>query len=121
MSQIAGLSLITSRITAEGVSLRFVAAPSCGYFDGHFPGEPVLPGIAQLDLALQAARQLIGPDVALGGLRGLRLRLPIHPDDEFEVSLVRTVASHIVRLEIRVAEGVATAGVLLLATPLVKS
>ena len=114
VSEVDGLQLIESRITPAVVRLRFVIASRSPYFDGHFPGEPLLPGVAQLGLALRAARLLGDARLALVGLRGLRWRYPIRPEREFEVSVTRPTAMDAFRFEIRVAEGVATAGTLLM-------
>ena len=114
VSQVDGLKLIESRIAANVVHLRFIVGSRSPYFEGHFPGEPLLPGVAQLGLALHAAQLLGDGELALTGLRGLRLRHPIRPEKEFEVSVTRS-APDAFRFEIRVAEGVATVGTLLIA------
>lgn len=43
--------------SANTVSLQIQIAPESPYFDGHFPGAPVLPGVAQLDWVALFARE----------------------------------------------------------------
>jgi 3-hydroxymyristoyl/3-hydroxydecanoyl-(acyl carrier protein) dehydratase len=44
------------RDTAQA-TLRFTPAPTLPVFDGHFPGAPILPGVAQLDWAINWGRE----------------------------------------------------------------
>jgi len=50
------------------------------YFAGHFPGRPILPGVAQLALL---ERHL---GCRLSGVRSLRFRRPVAPDEEIAVA-----------------------------------
>jgi 3-hydroxymyristoyl/3-hydroxydecanoyl-(acyl carrier protein) dehydratase len=43
--------------SANAVSLQIQIAPESPYFDGHFPGAPILPGVAQLDWVALFARE----------------------------------------------------------------
>lgn len=55
------------------------------YFDGHFPGRPILPGVVELMLALEAlARQAQRP-VALRGIAFARLRQLVVPGDVLDL------------------------------------
>jgi len=110
LSRIAGLELLSSEVSSDAVRLRYKLSAESPYFEGHFPAEPLFPGVAQLGLVLNAARLLGGP-FALAGLRGVRFRRLLRPGDECEVSLARVEPASL-RFEVRSAEGVAAAGVL---------
>lgn len=43
--------------SANAVSLQIQIAPESPYFEGHFPGAPILPGVAQLDWVALFARE----------------------------------------------------------------
>ena len=52
------------------------------WFSGHFPGEPILPGIAQLHMVLEAIQHAEGIDLKLKGLKRVRFKKVIQPEDE---------------------------------------
>jgi len=61
------------------------------WFDGHFPGQPILPGIALISLVKKAIRYF-GEEQGLSfqhfGVRKARFTLPIRPGDAIEISLI---------------------------------
>jgi 3-hydroxymyristoyl/3-hydroxydecanoyl-(acyl carrier protein) dehydratase len=56
-------------------------------FAGHFPGHPILPGVAQLALVTRALHDWRGPGMAVSGVRSLKLRRPVGPGDTLTVRL----------------------------------
>ncbi len=68
--------LLTARIPA--------ASP---LFTGHFPGHPILPGIAHLALVTRALGDWQGREVELAGVRSLKLRRPVGPGATLAVRL----------------------------------
>lgn len=56
------------------------------WFEGHFPGNPVLPGVAELALAIAALRQEIGKPLPLRSIASARLRQLVRPGDRLELS-----------------------------------
>jgi 3-hydroxyacyl-[acyl-carrier-protein] dehydratase len=68
------------------------------YFVGHFPGEPVMPGVLQLEFLAQAAgvMLLLQPEFAgrlayFAGIEKVRFRKPVVPGDTLigEVTMVK--------------------------------
>jgi predicted hotdog family 3-hydroxylacyl-ACP dehydratase len=55
--------------------------PGSAYFEGHFPGRPILPGVALLALVLEALARDAGRPAALRAIPFARLRRPIVPGD----------------------------------------
>jgi 3-hydroxyacyl-[acyl-carrier-protein] dehydratase len=54
------------------------------WFSGHFPGNPVVPGVALIALVEEAVVEREsgeGRSVAITGVRRVRFRLPVRPDD----------------------------------------
>jgi 3-hydroxyacyl-[acyl-carrier-protein] dehydratase len=54
-------------------------------FSGHFPGDPVLPAIAQILAALDLAERMKGRPLVLTGVRNAKFHLRIGPGDEVRV------------------------------------
>jgi 3-hydroxymyristoyl/3-hydroxydecanoyl-(acyl carrier protein) dehydratase len=50
-------------------------------FDGHFPGEPIFPGVAQIGLVLDALRDACGRRLQIVAIPSLRWRSPVRPGD----------------------------------------
>jgi 3-hydroxyacyl-[acyl-carrier-protein] dehydratase len=57
-----------------------------GCFEGHFPGQPILPGVVLLDLALHALAGTRSRALALRGITFARLRQLVVPGDRLELA-----------------------------------
>ncbi|MDO8724069.1 MAG: hypothetical protein Q7J31_17850 [Syntrophales bacterium] len=60
------------------------------WFSGHFPDEPILPGIAILSMVTEVIRQYEcekGRRIRIAGIRRVRFRLPVRPDELMMISL----------------------------------
>jgi predicted hotdog family 3-hydroxylacyl-ACP dehydratase len=55
--------------------------PEPALFEGHFPGRPILPGVALVELAVRAVARQRGERLSLRGVTHVRLRLPVAPGD----------------------------------------
>lgn len=55
------------------------------WFDGHFPNDPVLPGVAQIQLVLETVNATLGSAGRLKSLKRIRFRTMIRPGDQFEI------------------------------------
>jgi 3-hydroxyacyl-[acyl-carrier-protein] dehydratase len=58
------------------------------WFDGHFPGFPILPGIAELGLvadSIRKAGETMGRSIAISQIRKVRFRQFIRPNDSVRV------------------------------------
>jgi 3-hydroxymyristoyl/3-hydroxydecanoyl-(acyl carrier protein) dehydratase len=58
------------------------------WFAGHFPGAPILPGIAHLALVERALGELLGETARIAAVASLRLRVPLGPRDALALRLV---------------------------------
>ena len=83
------------------------------YFEGHFPGRPILPGVAELALAVDALAREAGRPLALRGIAFARLRQLVFPGDRLELS-ARKVDGARLRIDLkRGGEPVANAELIL--------
>jgi predicted hotdog family 3-hydroxylacyl-ACP dehydratase len=63
-----------------------IEVPSGGaYFEGHFPGRPILPGVAELALVLDALAREARRPVSIQGIAFARLRQLVLPGDRLEL------------------------------------
>ena len=56
------------------------------WFQGHFPGDPMLPGIAQLHFVLEALKANLGASVRLTGLKRVRFKRVIRPGEAIAIA-----------------------------------
>jgi len=56
-------------------------------FQGHFPGDPILPGVIQVDWAIRLGREAFGALGPFGGVARLKFLAPVRPGEDLELSL----------------------------------
>jgi len=59
--------------------------PDSPWFDGHFPENPTLPGIAQLEMAIDAIRLVSKQNLSVTGFRKIRFKRVIRPGEKLKV------------------------------------
>jgi 3-hydroxyacyl-[acyl-carrier-protein] dehydratase len=67
------------------VSAGIAMTADSQWFSGHFPGEPVLPGIAQLGIVVDALTQTSHEKPRIAGFSRVRFKQLVRPDDPLEV------------------------------------
>ncbi len=79
-------------------------------FAGHFPGNPLLPGVLQIDWAITAAAEAFSglPDTAFSGMSRIKFKSPVRPGARLELSL--THADNVVSFSYRENGDVRTEG-----------
>ncbi|HOC58415.1 MAG: hypothetical protein KBA28_11035 [Syntrophaceae bacterium] len=68
------------------------APANSAWFSGHFPGEPILPGIALISAVYDTIRkceQDRGEKVSMASLKRIRFTGPVRPGDTFLLNLNR--------------------------------
>ncbi len=68
-------------ITAEAV-----AGADSPWFDGHFPGSPILPGIAQLAIIEETVRRAGNGEGAISEVHRLRFKGMVRPGERMTVT-----------------------------------
>ena len=70
------------------------------FLQGHFPGNPVVPGVIQCEILAQSACVLLQDQMADGklpmytGLNNVRFKSPVKPGDTFETRVRITRSKH---------------------------
>jgi 3-hydroxyacyl-[acyl-carrier-protein] dehydratase len=68
---------------------------------GHFPGNPIVPGVLILDAVISAAQAWLGADFGIDRLSFAKFLAPLYPDETARIELVL----HAPRLEFSVHRG----------------
>lgn len=67
------------------ISTDIHVLPDSPWFDGHFPGEPILPGVAQIGMVFDAVRKAHNRDLNISGVRRVRFKRVIRPGDRLKI------------------------------------
>lgn len=76
--------------TADPLETEVDVPNDCIWFTGHFPGEPILPGIALVHLVYEVILQEAqgkGESVRVASLKRVRFTGPVRPGDTLHLSL----------------------------------
>jgi len=81
----------------------FLVPASHPALPGHFPGQPVVPGVVLLDAVIAAAERLPGPALQIEALTSAKFMSPLLPDQSAWIELIRSEArlTFSIRLEAR--------------------
>jgi len=55
------------------------------WFDGHFPDEPILPGVAQLSMVVDLLKEALGRDITASQVNRVRFKQAIRPAETMTV------------------------------------
>lgn len=79
---------ILEQVETDGEwSLQLAIPPDLAYFSGHFPQAPVLPGVVQVEWALQLGQQLMDLPEKFAGMEVLKFQQLVRPGDEVQLHL----------------------------------
>jgi acyl-CoA synthetase (AMP-forming)/AMP-acid ligase II len=97
----------------EGRRLAFTVPTGLPCFAGHFPGDPVLPGVVQLDALVARQVERLWPDAGpLRAVKRLKFSKVIRPGDPIAVELHRDAAAGTVEFFIEGPGGRCASGTL---------
>ncbi len=89
---------------------RFELARDSPYFVGHFPDQPVLPGVGQMHLLTQALAGSLGRPIHWTRVHAVRFRKPILPDSPCEITASYPNTEGEIRFQIQGEEGLMAEG-----------
>lgn len=78
-------------------TLRLELSPTLFWFRGHFPDQPVLPGVAQLHWVNHFARELLGLEDVFSGMQSVKFIHPAVPGQTLRLELAWSAAKNRLR------------------------
>jgi len=77
------------KATESGCEAAMSFPPESDFFDGHFEGAPVLPGVVQTGFAVRELERLLGRTVRVSEIKKLKFAKVVHPGERVDFSLAR--------------------------------
>ena len=74
-----------NRSEENEISAEIHVPSNSPWFDGHFPGEPILPGVAQIGMVFDAISQACPQELKISSVRRVRFKRIIRPDDQLKI------------------------------------
>jgi 3-hydroxymyristoyl/3-hydroxydecanoyl-(acyl carrier protein) dehydratase len=71
---------------SEKISATVTVPGDSPWFSGHFPGNPVLPAIAQISIVFDLIRQAIKKPIILKTFHRVKFKRMILPDEEMDIT-----------------------------------
>lgn len=91
--------IIGQRRSGLKSELDILVAPDCPWFEGHFPGQPILPGVVQVGWVVHFAGELHGYKHAVHELEQVKFKHPILPGAKLTLRLTADPDRHRLRYE----------------------
>lgn len=95
-----------------GAAFDLTLDPGLLAFQGHFPGDPILPGVVQVDWAVHFATLAFGPLGAFQGVEHLKFMDPIRPGEAVRLTLDDDPARGALRFQFTSPKGRKASGTL---------
>jgi len=86
MAELPWHTLLDFKLNKDGISGQFNIPADSLWFDGHFPDEPVLPGVSILCMIEDLIRKA-NPDINITGLRRIRFRQLVHENELLDIKI----------------------------------
>ncbi len=80
--------LASELLTADGLTWTFDVPANLPYFEGHFPGHPILPGVVALGWMLAGAERFLGRSLGAVELLNVKFQNVILPGAQVELAVV---------------------------------
>jgi 3-hydroxyacyl-[acyl-carrier-protein] dehydratase len=86
MAELPWHTLLGFKLDKDGITGQFNIPASSLWFEGHFPDEPVLPGVSMLCMIDDLIRKA-NPDINITGLRRIRFRQLVHENELLDIKI----------------------------------
>ena len=106
----APLVLSVARLSADEALVTLGLPVDHPAFAGHFPGQPVLPGVVQTDWAIRLSKDLLETGITAATDFQVKFRRVIQPGDDLTLSLRHDRTKHSLSFEYRQKGEIASTG-----------
>ena len=79
--------ILEASVQETEATIAMVVQPSLTWFEGHFPGHPVLPGVVQVHIATTIGRGLFSIDLPFCGMDRLKFQRLLTPGHALRLEL----------------------------------
>ena len=73
------------RSSSNEILADATASGKSPWFSGHFPGEPILPGVALLGMVFDSINQACGKKLKISGVKRVKFKQIIKPGDKIQI------------------------------------
>ena len=80
-------ALSSESLTPEGLTWTFQVPADSPFFEGHFPGHPILPGVVALGWLLAGAERFLGRPLGAVELLNVKFQVVVLPGTTVELSV----------------------------------
>ncbi len=74
-------------LDTDHVQVELYLEPSLFWFRGHFPRQPVLPGVAQVDWVMHYGSKLLAPGWVFSSIENVKFQRPLVPEQTIKLDL----------------------------------
>lgn len=74
--------------TETEANIEITIPPDLFWFKGHFPTQPVLPGVTQVNWVIGYAQKLFNPNLSISSIEVVKFQSPILPNDRLKLTLL---------------------------------
>jgi len=74
-------------LSEEAGRYRVRMEEDCPVYEGHFPGEPISPGVCNIQLLRELAEKQLGHAIRLTTIRQCRMTRIVRPGEELDVCI----------------------------------
>lgn len=93
------------RVDQELSKAEWTPSAALSYFDGHFPNNPILPGVAIIDASIETLRRVLKlEDLRVKSIKTCKFTSPILPNTTVEIAF-RETNTHEWHFEWRAKDG----------------
>jgi len=82
-----------NRSSPDEIVAEMKVSPDSHWFSGHFPGDPILPGVAQLQMVFDTIQAFNKDPLKASGIKKVRFKQIIRPKDGIRIIARRRAQS----------------------------